>query len=642
MNIRTKLMLLSILFSMGALSFTVLGIASLQRSNDINDSIKKGIELQVRSRDVHSLMKDMVFDIFVPKVYGQLKSYTYSPRTTVTLRKWRVAVDVYEQAFDEFMRTQSLLDIQEDELLDQFATATTMHDRAMDRLEELNRSIEELNRDFSTIDEERFDKIFSDDTYTPFFEEFRDTTYYFVDSFESFMNYFIDQFTQYGIKLERQVYLMYGFLALCLTVSGVLISMLFSKDILEKISRVRAAFARISKGDFSVRLEIAGHDEFSELAEHFNSLAQDLKHNVNTILLLTQSVGDSQQEVFNLDDLFHSVVSSVIQETQVDTAFIHMIGTDPKRPGGTQIKLQSQEGRSADVDLQAIQKSIEQVVQTGKQKICYAPQLEERLQGLSSLIIMPLVLRKEVVGTLTVAIHAPDPAFTDLGVTRLSTFAEFASLIVDNHMKFAELITKGEAEYQALQAQMQPHFIYNILNGFIGLNRMGMKQGLEQSIIHLKDMLRYTQDARRVTTIGEEIAFVENYCLLQKLRFSERLDYRLKVEAGLETVSIPRLLLQPLVENAVIHGIEDLQDRVGVLYVEVFGTLEDGVSMVTIVVTDNGVGFDLSTLQEKEHIGIGNVRRRFKYAFPHSSFTVKSSHNNGTEIRMAFHEMHNS
>ncbi len=91
-----------------------------------------------------------------------------------------------------------------------------------------------------------------------------------------------------------------------------------------------------------------------------------------------------------------------------------------------------------------------------------------------------------------------------------------------------------------------------------------------------------------------------------------------------------------------IHGIEDLQDRVGVLYVEVFGTLEDGVSMVTIVVTDNGVGFDLSTLQEKEHIGIGNVRRRFKYAFPHSSFTVKSSHNNGTEIRMAFHEMHNS
>ncbi len=58
-------------------------------------------------------------------------------------------------------------------------------------------------------------------------------------------------------------------------------------------------------------------------------------------------------------------------------------------------------------------------------------------------------------------------------------------------------------------------------------------------------MLRYTQDARRVTTIGEEIAFVENYCLLQKLRFSERLDYRLKVEAGLETVSIPRCCCSP-------------------------------------------------------------------------------------------------
>ena len=64
--------------------------------------------------------------------------------------------------------------------------------------------------------------------------------------------------------------------------------------------------------------------------------------------------------------------------------------------------------------------------------------------------------------------------------------------------------------------------------------------------------------------------------------------------------------------------------------------------MIYIVIRDNGVGFDLETLHEKEHIGIGSVRRRFKYAFPNSAFNIKSSPGEGTEIRMTFHEMYHS
>jgi len=155
-------------------------------------------------------------------------------------------------------------------------------------------------------------------------------------------------------------------------------------------------------------------------------------------------------------------------------------------------------------------------------------------------------------------------------------------------------------------------------------------------------MLRYTQDSRTFTTIAEEFAFVENYCQLQKLRFGDRIQYSLHLGEGLDKVRIPRLILQPLVENAVIHGLEPKTDGVGTLEIEAFQTLENERTMVSVTVRDNGVGCDLATLKEREHIGIGNVRRRFKYSFPNGAFNVRSRPGKGTEIRMTFNEMYHS
>jgi signal transduction histidine kinase len=80
----------------------------------------------------------------------------------------------------------------------------------------------------------------------------------------------------------------------------------------------------------------------------------------------------------------------------------------------------------------------------------------------------------------------------------------------------------------------------------------------------------------------------------------------------------------------------------GLLEVEAFRALEDGVPLVVITVRDNGVGCDLSSLQEKEHIGVGNVRRRFKYAYPNGAFNMRSAVGRGTEVRMTFDEMYHS
>ncbi len=642
MRIRTKLVVLALVFSAGSMVFAILGVVTWNRVRGINNAIEKGIEMQVRSRDVHSLMKDMVFDLFVPKIYGQLKSYTYSPRSNVTVRKWKSAVYDYQNAFYLFMASQATLKITDQRLADQFNTATVMHERAMARLGQLEQSISLIIERVGSIEEDRFYEILADEEFIPFFAEFRDTSYYFVDSFESYMNYFIREFRAYGDNLQRQTYVLYGLGALLTALTGISISLLTAKDIASKIHHVEKAFARVAKGDFSESMGISGHDEFSDLARQFNSLSHDLKANVDNILRLTRAVGRSISSDTSMEGLMQNVVHTIVQETRADMACIHFLGTDDEATGRTKLKLRASEGAMDDIDLDLLQPQLETVMAQGEPTVLQEPQLRGLLPHLSSLMVLPFVIEKEVMGTLTVAIHHPAPALTDLGITRLSTFAEFASLTLDNHFKYAELIKKGEAEYQALQSQVQPHFIYNVLNGFIGLNRMGEKKGLEESIIELKDMLRYTQDSRTETTIAEEFSFVANYCQLQKLRFGDRISYSFHLEDGLGQLRIPRLILQPLAENAVIHGVEPLDGKAGLLEFEAFRTLENERPMITLSVKDNGVGCDPGQLQEREHIGIGNVRRRFKYAFPGGAFNVKSAPEKGTEIRMTFNEVHHS
>ncbi|PKL14304.1 MAG: hypothetical protein CVV52_02360 [Spirochaetae bacterium HGW-Spirochaetae-8] len=642
MKIRSKLILLAMVFSIGALVFAGLGVITWKRVRSINDTVEKGIEMQVRSRDVHSLMKDMVFDLFVPKIYGQLKSYTYSPRTNATVREWKSAVLTYQNSYYSFMGSLALLSVRDQEVIDQYNTANTMHQRAMTRLEQLEQTILLITERVGTSEEDRFYEILADEEFIPFFAEFRDTTYYFVDSFESYMDYFIKEVREYGNLLQRQTYILYFLVAFLTALAGITFSLLTAKDIITKIKRVEEAFTRVAKGDFSKNMDISGRDEFSDLARQFNSLSLDLKENVDNILRLTRAVGRSISLNTSMENLMQNVVHTIVYETHADVSFIHFLGTDPGSTGRTMLKLRAAEGDLTSLPVTLLQPHLQVVLLQGEPLVLQQEELRHQLPDLSSLMVLPLIIEKEVMGTLTVAIHKPAPPLTDLGVTRLSTFAEFASLTLDNHFKYAELIKKGEAEYQALQSQVQPHFIYNVLNGFIGLNRMGDKKSLESSIIELKEMLRYTQDSRTVTTIAEEFAFVENYCQLQKLRFGDRIQYSLHLGEGLDKVRIPRLILQPLVENAVIHGLEPKTDGVGMLEIEAFQTLENERTMVSVTVRDNGVGCDLGTLQEREHIGIGNVRRRFKYSFPNGAFNVRSLPGKGTEIRMTFNEMYHS
>ena len=250
---------------------------------------------------------------------------------------------------------------------------------------------------------------------------------------------------------------------------------------------------------------------------------------------------------------------------------------------------------------------------------------------MESILSLPLQTPQGTLGTLCLVTLGPNLSFADLDVTTLSTFSEYAALIIDNFFKYRELLGKREAEYRALQAQIQPHFLYNILSGLVGLNRLGDQRGLERALFSLKDMLRYILDTGQWTTVAEELGFITRYCDLQRLRFPERLAVSIRHDEGSSGVRIPKLLLQPVVENAVIHGIEPL-DRPGRLVVEAQVEGKNGRALTRITVMDDGVGFSAETGDVAERIGLANVRERLRLAYPDARLAIESGPGRGTRI----------
>lgn len=187
-------------------------------------------------------------------------------------------------------------------------------------------------------------------------------------------------------------------------------------------------------------------------------------------------------------------------------------------------------------------------------------------------------------------------------------------------------------EYESLQAQIRPHFLYNTLNGFIGLNRAEKREELEEMIFALSDMMRYTYSAEGVVPLRSEIEILSRYCELQKLRFGDRLKYQIMIEDECKNMPVPKLLLQPLVENSVIHGIEPLEDG-GELIVE--ARMEtDG---LRLSVCDNGTGFDVMSLGDCG-TGLRNVSERLKFVYPKATFQIISAPSAGCEIRIVIPE----
>jgi sensor histidine kinase YesM len=142
-------------------------------------------------------------------------------------------------------------------------------------------------------------------------------------------------------------------------------------------------------------------------------------------------------------------------------------------------------------------------------------------------------------------------------------------------------------ELNSLHARINPHFLYNALNSIASLARLDEIK-TEKMALSLSDLFRYSVNRKgeKMTTIKEEIEMVENYLQIEKIRFEDRLEFSLHVDESLYYHKIPRFILQPLVENAIKHGISKLEEKGYILLVIIKKN-----NSLHLSVSDNGPDF---------------------------------------------------
>ena len=168
---------------------------------------------------------------------------------------------------------------------------------------------------------------------------------------------------------------------------------------------------------------------------------------------------------------------------------------------------------------------------------------------------------------------------------------------------------KTQAELASLQARINPHFLFNSLNTIASLVSIDAKRA-EKAVEMLSRLLRFSlrSSERRIVSLNEEFEIIKTYLDLEKVRLGDRLCYEISIKGDVSLVCVPGMLLQPLVENSIKHG---LSRKVTQGVVKVAATVEDG--LCRIVVEDNGVGW---TQKGREGgIGLANIRERLDLYF---------------------------
>jgi signal transduction histidine kinase len=194
-----------------------------------------------------------------------------------------------------------------------------------------------------------------------------------------------------------------------------------------------------------------------------------------------------------------------------------------------------------------------------------------------------------------------------------------------------------EAQFMSLQDQIRPHFLFNALNTIARTALFESASETERLTHALGRLLRYSLgDAEAMVPVREELAVLGEYLRFQALRFGDRLRWDIEVGKGAEDVPIPRFTIQPLVENAVRHGIEPLENG-GALAVRV--SRREG--RLLIRVSDTGIGMEARKarrllLGEGGGIGLSNVSRRLSLRYgSEARIALESAPGRGTVIRIS-------
>lgn len=219
------------------------------------------------------------------------------------------------------------------------------------------------------------------------------------------------------------------------------------------------------------------------------------------------------------------------------------------------------------------------------------------------------------------------------------------STVVKEQVQKEQLYSRQkDVEFKMLASQINPHFLYNTLETIRMKARVNHQEDIEDLVKMLAKMMRRNiQVGDRLVSLKSEMELVEYYLKIQHYRFGDRIQYKIEVEEQLQNIAIMPLLIQPIVENAFVHGLES-KEGAGILKITARKEEED----ISIVVEDNGVGIEEERLEEllksmndmdeldRSHIGLSNVNQRIKLLYGNEyGVTIHTVLNEGTMVTIS-------
>ena len=189
----------------------------------------------------------------------------------------------------------------------------------------------------------------------------------------------------------------------------------------------------------------------------------------------------------------------------------------------------------------------------------------------------------------------------------------------------------AQAQLESLRMQLHPHFLFNTLNSIVGLVRDNRNQAAISMLVGLSDLLRHTLEhsSRQEVELREELNFIKLYLHIQEMRFSDRLRIVLDIDPATSKALVPNLILQPLTENALRHGI-GRSAASGLLGIR--SVAEDGNLRLTVY--DNGAGLpDDWQLKGSAGIGLANTAQRLQQLYDDDhQFDIRNRDSGGVEV----------